>query len=233
MWFSIRNEFPFQPNSFLNFPPGYVQDNSMAIRGLYAIADPAWAGGRTPVALARTYVEGGCRLIQLRAKSESRSQIQTWAQEIMALKKQCDFTFIVNDHVDVALEVGADGVHVGANDTPVAAIRKRAGPKFLIGYSSHSLEEAVAAEKAGTNYVAFGAIFPSKTKGPGHSVQGLEKLRDVVAALKVPVVAIGGITRANFEQVRDTGAAAIAMITALTETPSVMMETAHFVSLLK
>lgn len=211
------------------------------IHGLYAIADPTFAGGRTPVELAKDYLEGGCRLIQLRVKPQPKFQIQKFAQEIMALKKSGDFTFIINDHVDIALEVGAEGVHVGANDEPVEEIRKRvgrrvgdrAGKKMLIGYSSHSLKEALAAEKAGADYVAFGAIFPSKTKGPGHPVQGLEKLRAVVRAVKIPVVAIGGITRENFAQVRATGAAAIAMITALTEAPSVIKEAAHFVSLLK
>lgn len=202
----------------------------MSIRGLYAIADPTWAGGRTPVELAKAYWEGGCRLIQLRAKSGSQSQMQKWAQKIAALKKSCDFTFIINDHVDVALEVGADGVHVGANDEPVSEIRRRVGKKFLIGYSSHSLEEAVVAEKAGADYAAFGAIFPSKTKGPGHPVQGIARLREVVRAVKIPVVAIGGITRANFAAVRETGVAAIAMITALTEAKDVTKEVRYFLN---
>ena len=135
----------------------------------------------------------------------------------MSFKNDFDFTFIINDHVDVALEIGADGVHVGADDMPVAEVRKKVGDKMLIGYSSHSLEEALQAEEGGADYVAFGAIFPTKTKGPGHPVQGLEKLRAVVEAVKIPVVAIGGINKENFGQVLETGVASIAMITALTD----------------
>lgn len=147
----------------------------------------------------------------------------------MVLKKKYDFTFIMNDHVDIALEVGADGVHVGADDMPVDQVRRQVGAKMLIGYSSHSISEALEAQKAGADYVAFGAIFPTKTKGPGHPVQGLDRLRELVTAVPIPVVAIGGITRGNFKNVMETGASAIAMITALTDSPNIEQEARFFV----
>ncbi len=214
------------------------------IKGLYTIAEN--------VSQAEAFLKGGARIVQLRRKDNGQrttdngpkkvqpvfgplstvrcplstphgplSVVQV-SKKILALKRRYDFTFIVNDYVEVAKEIGADGVHVGADDMPVAEVRKIVGPKMLIGYSSHSLEEAVAAEKAGANYVAFGAIFPTKTKGPGHPVQGLEKLRGVVQALRVPVVAIGGINKSNMESVMKTGAAAVAMITALTEAADIV-----------
>lgn len=169
-------------------------------------------------------------MIQLRIKSKdfSQTQICAIAKEINGLKKKYPFTFIVNDFVDVALEVKADGVHVGAEDLPIAEVRRKIGKKMSIGYSSHSLEEALEAQAAGADYVAFGAIFPSITKGPGHPVQGVKKLREVVERVKIPVVAIGGIGRENFEQVLQTGVKAIAMITALTQANDISEEVKYY-----
>lgn len=195
-----------------------------SIQGIYAIADPAYAPAGDPVGFARRCLEGGAQVLQLRVKFQDKSRILDWAHQIVAMKKKFPFTFIVNDSVDVALEVGADGVHVGEGDLPIPEVRQCLGEKMLIGYSSHALGEAMAAAKSGADYVAFGAIFPTKTKGPGHPVQGLEKLRAVVQGVKVPVVAIGGITRKNFDSVRETGVAAIAMITGLTEAKDVTHE---------
>ncbi len=134
----------------------------------------------------------------------------------------------MNDFVDVAAEVHADGVHVGANDMPVDEVKRRIRPGMLVGYSSHALDEARGAEACGADYVAFGAIYPTPTKGPGHPVQGLEKLREVVAALKVPVVAIGGITRANIDEVKATGVASVAMISALCRAENITEEVRWF-----
>jgi thiamine-phosphate pyrophosphorylase len=137
------------------------------------------------------------------------------ASEVAGFKKNNDFILIINDHADIACQVGADGVHVGTNDMPVTEIRKTFGDEIMIGFSSHSAEEAKKAWEMGADYVAFGAIFPTKTKGPGHPVQGLEKLREVVAAASIPVVAIGGICRENIEGVLKTGVSSVAMISAL------------------
>ena len=211
------------------------------IQGLYAIADNSFRPDLTPADLAEAFLQGGTKIVQLRMKptdvilsprgEESRNpqdNIFNNAQKIMRLKKKYDFTFIVNDHVDVALAVEADGVHVGADDMPVTEVRRRVGPKMLIGYSSHSLEEALEAEKAGADYVAFGAIFPTKTKGPGHPVQGLEKLQQVVQALEIPLVAIGGINKENFRGVLETGVSSVAMITALTDAENIAEATKFF-----
>ncbi|MBI5298960.1 MAG: thiamine phosphate synthase [Deltaproteobacteria bacterium] len=206
---------------------------SQNLQGLYTIADNQFRPDKSHVQLAEAFLRGGAKIVQLRMKKDHGLWTmdcgpETIARNIMMLKKKYDFTFIVNDFVDVALEVGADGIHVGANDMPVQEVRRKVGSKMLIGYSSHSLAEALVAEKAGADYVAFGAIFPTKTKGPGHPVQSLEKLRKVVETLKVPVVAIGGIGRKNFNQVLETGVASVAMITALTGAPDIAEVTRYF-----
>ena len=121
-----------------------------------------------------------------------------------------------------------DGLHVGKNDAKIRMCRDRLGPEKIIGYSSHALEEAVAAEKSGADYVAFGAIFPTATKGPGHPIQGLEKLKWVVDSVRVPVVAIGGIGRDAIDGVLKTGVASVAMISALANASDCSAETKFF-----
>lgn len=197
-------------------------------KGLYAIADNGFSGRRAPSELAKAYLEGGCRLIQLRMKGCEVSLFSREAEKILQFKKEYSFTFILNDHVKMAKELGADGVHIGAHDMKIAEARAILGADKMIGYSSHGLGEALQAEKEGADYVAFGAIFPTRTKGPGHPVQGLGKLRQTVKALNIPVVAIGGITETNIADVRETGVHAYAMITALTEAENIAAATRDF-----
>lgn len=198
------------------------------ISGLYAIADSGFSPSGGLVGLTRDFLRGGAKIVQLRMKGVSETEIMPVARDIFELKRDFDFTFILNDAVGIAKELGVDGVHVGENDLPVSEVRRLVGSTMRIGYSSHSLEEAVSAEKVGADYVAFGAIFPTKTKGPGHPVQGLDRLRQVVGACSVPVVAIGGVTRHNIENVLATGVASVAMITALAQAENVENETRAF-----
>lgn len=196
--------------------------NSDRIRGLYAIADKNFNPCASLPELVGKFLMGGCKIVQLRMKSANvrpslwNDDVFEAAKEVMRFKKHFDFQLIINDYVDVAAELRADGVHIGKNDMPVEDVRRRVGDRLIIGYSSHSLEEAVAAEKAGADYVALGAIFRTATKGPGHPIVGIETLRQVTQTLKVPVVAIGGIKRENYKAVFGAGASAAAMITALT-----------------
>lgn len=204
------------------------------MRGLYAIADSQWNPLSSLAQLAEQYLKGGARTIQLRVKRDASesgddADVMKAAMEIMRLKKRWPFVFIVNDYVDVAIEVGADGVHVGANDMPVEEVRARIPEGMLIGYSSHSTEEARVAAGNGADYVAFGAIFPTRTKGPGHPVQGVAALSEVVQVVGVPVVAIGGITRKNIASVLETGVSSVAMITALSTAASVVDEVRWYV----
>ena len=206
------------------------------ISGLYAIADDHWNPAPALADLVRMFLKGGCRLVQLRMKPDPANSKGGWedrvrgvAREIMGLKDGYDFTFVINDYPRVALDVGADGIHVGQGDMPVEELRGLVGERMIVGYSSHDIEEAKRAASAGADYVSFGAIFPTSTKGPGHPVQGLARLRDLTMAVDVPVVAIGGIRRENVRQVIEAGAAAAAMITALSQAPDVVTETDWFV----
>lgn len=195
-----------------------------SIKGLYAIVDPSVTPECDPLDLARSYLLGGASILQLRDKKrrETSSAYRRFvesARGIISLKEEFSFLFLVNDDLEVAraLDSQADGIHVGQDDPSIESCRESLGPGKLIGYSSHSLEEALEAERRGADYVAFGAIYPTPTKGPGHPVQGLERLKEVVKALRIPVVAIGGIGRHNIEEVLATGVASVAMISALAQ----------------
>ena len=202
------------------------------MKGLYAIIDRS-VSPVPLIDLAKEYFEGGTRVVQLRDKkrlesAHSRESFWKTAKQIVALKQQYSFLFIVNDDLEAVREVRADGIHVGKDDPSIQECRQFLGREKLIGYSSHSLEEAIEAEKNGADYVAFGAIFPTPTKGPGHPVQGIEKLREVVKAVSIPVVAIGGIDRGNIKEVLSTGVASVAMISALAKAKDRVTEARFF-----
>ena len=198
------------------------------IRGLYAIADSKWNPCGSMLVLVEKFLKGGCKIVQLRMKDAPKGEVLENALDVCKLKDEHDFTFIINDHADVAMEVGADGVHVGENDEPVSKIKEKCGEGFIIGHSSHSVDEAVEAAKDGADYVAFGAIFQTRTKGPGHPVQGVEKLKSLVQAVDKPVVAIGGIDRTNIRDVLKTGVSSVAMISALSQSDNVETEVGYF-----
>lgn len=204
-------------------------DDPSKIFGLYTIADTMHRPDLTPFDLAREFVRGGAPIIQLRMKGKGRDELRQQAGLIMTLKKEADFTFIVNDDPLVACEVGADGVHLGQGDMGVAVARRILGPKKLIGVSTHSLSEAIAAERDEADYVACGAIFPSISKPKDHIVIGLDGVKKIANAVRIPVVAIGGINRSNFSEVFRNGARAAAMISALTTPSDIAKEVSYFV----
>lgn len=190
---------------------------SMApIRGIYGICDTTFTPQKTHQEIAQGLLAGGVRIIQLRMKdTQDLDKVAQTARAILKLKQDYDFTFILNDYVELAHDLRVDGVHVGADDMALPQVRELVGNRCLIGYSSHSLKEGLDAAAAGADYVALGAIFPTATKGPGHPVVGLETLRELVAQSSKPVVAIGGIHQENYSEVLQTGVPAIAMISAL------------------
>lgn len=174
---------------------------------------------------------GGVKILQLRMKGADAAARRVVAQQLQGLKRRYDFALIINDDLELACELGADGYHGGCEDAPIPEARGRLAGGRWIGYSAHSLPEALQAERAGADYVAFGAIYPSALKGPGHPVQGVEKLRELVKQLRVPVVAIGGIGRDNIKTVRATGVASVAMISALVQAPSPREEAQYYTGL--
>ncbi|HEY2990076.1 MAG TPA: thiamine phosphate synthase [Candidatus Binatia bacterium] len=182
---------------------------------LYAILDTSFAKGRPPTEILREFLQGGVKLIQLRAKELSSGDFFALAKEARQLTREAGATFIVNDRADVALACAADGVHLGQDDLPLHAARKILGPKKIIGISTHDLPQARAAELNGADYIGFGPIFGSTTKDTGYTARGLEMLREIRKAVKIPIVAIGGVNECNVAEVWKAGADAAAIISDL------------------
>lgn len=203
------------------------------MRGLYAIVDNTPVPERSHLWLAEQYLQGGARILQLRMKGGPGNEVAVVARSIRALKKKYQFTFILNDQLSLAKELDVDGYHGGQDDPSPSVAREVLGAGKLIGYSSHSLLEAEQAVQQGADYVAFGAIFPSPLKGPGHPVQGVKKLSEVVSKIAVPVVAIGGIGRDNVQQVLATSVACVALISGLATAPQPAHEVEYYTRLFR
>jgi thiamine-phosphate pyrophosphorylase len=176
----------------------------------YAIADPA--GGHDPVELSELILAAGARILQLRLKDVSGRDFLMAARAIAPRCLARGAIFIVNDRVDIAIAAGADGVHLGQSDLPLAAARELIGPDKIIGISTRDAAMARAAESGGADYIGFGPMYPGGLKKT-ESGQGLAKLRAVRAAVKIPIVAIGAITEATMPEVLAAGADAAAIIT--------------------
>ena len=181
---------------------------------LYAVTDQAWVGRQTLLEQIEDALRGGATCVQLREKSLEKEAFTAEARAVLALCRRYGAPLIINDRVDVALESGADGVHVGIEDAPVAEIRQRTGPDFIIGATAKTVEQARAAEAAGADYLGVGAVFPSPTKQNAIRITA-EELRAICASVSIPAVAIGGITRENMGELRGCGMAGIAVVSAL------------------
>jgi thiamine-phosphate pyrophosphorylase len=179
---------------------------------LYAILDPSQSKGRPAIGILTDLLNGGAKLLQLRAKDLTSNEFYRLAIEVRELTRQAGCLLIVNDRVDIAMASQADGVHLGQEDLPLETARKLMGEQKMIGISTHDLRQAQEAASAGADYIGFGPIFGTATKDTGYSARGVEMLREVCAAVKIPVVAIGGITEDNVNQVWNAGADAAAMI---------------------
>ena len=200
------------------------------MRGLYAVTPDAGETDRL-LAIVTAALEGGVRLVQYRNKLASRLLKLEQAHALKAVCSAHNAALIVNDHVDLALAVDADGVHLGREDAALAAAREALGLDKLIGISCYdNLERARSAERAGADYVAFGSFFPSRVK-PGAVRAPVELLAQAKRELSVPIVAIGGITRDNAGELVTAGADALAVISALFEAADVASAARAFQSL--
>ncbi len=182
---------------------------------LYAIVDPAQTGGRPLASVIDAMLAGGVSALQLRVKDRPADEFLRMALSARERTARAGCLFIVNDRVDIALAAGADGVHLGQEDLPLEAARPLVGD-MLIGVSTHSLEQAEAAERGGADYIGFGPMFPTQTKETGYGSRGLSMLASVRRRVRVPIVAIGGITAENVARTWRAGADAAAMISYLT-----------------
>ena len=187
----------------------------MNLRGLYLILDPAVAGSRSLTGIVQTALGAGVRLFQLRMKILETQKLYEMAAVLCPLVQKGGGTFIVNDRVDVAKAIGADGVHLGQEDLPLADARAILGPGRLIGISTHNPAQAVEAEAGGADYIGFGPVFPTATKENPDPVVGVEGLREVRTRIRIPIVAIGGITPKNAGDVCAAGADCVAVVSAV------------------
>jgi thiamine-phosphate pyrophosphorylase len=159
-------------------------------------------------------LDGGLDWVQLRNKAASAAAMYAEAAQLLAMTQQCGAQLSINDRLDVALAVAADGVHLASQSLPVDAAVQLAGRRLMVGRSVHALAEAVAAAATGADYLTFGHVFPTTTH-PGLPPRGLAELQAIVSAVGVPVLAIGGITVDNLDAVLQTGCAGIAVISAI------------------
>ncbi|MCC8064173.1 MAG: thiamine phosphate synthase [Clostridiales bacterium] len=181
---------------------------------LYAVTDRAWLHGRTLESQVEQAILGGATIVQLREKHLTGEALLAQATALCALCRRYGVPFLVNDDVALALAVGADGVHVGQEDMAAEQARALLGPDKLIGVSAHSVAQAVAAQRAGADYLGCGAAFVTGTKTDARPIPR-ETLQAVTAAVDIPVVAIGGITRGNLPQLQGCGLAGAAVVSAL------------------
>lgn len=197
---------------------------------IYLVTDSNCIGERSLLECVEEALKGGVTLVQYRSKETDGGIMY---KEALALRELCDkyqVPLIVNDRVDVALAVGAAGVHLGQDDLPCAAARKLVPENFIIGVSAHNVEEALAAQKDGANYLGCGAVFGSQTKNNVSSL-GLEKLKSIREAVDIPIVGIGGVTADNYAKVLETGANGAAIVNGILGAQDVKSETEKFVNI--
>jgi len=168
---------------------------------LYAVTDRAWLKNHTLLQEVENALKGGTTFVQLREKNLEEEKFMKEAVEIQALCKKYNVPFVVNDNVNIALAMDADGVHVGQSDMQACQVRKKLGPDKIIGVSANTVEQALAAEKNGADYLGVGAVFPTGSKEDAQDVS-LDTLKAICLAVDIPVVAIGGINKENVWQLQ-------------------------------
>ena len=181
---------------------------------LYAVTDRAWVGKQSLYQQVESALKGGATCVQLREKELDEETFYEEAVAIAALCRQYGVPFFINDNVEIAVKCHADGIHVGQEDMAAAQVRQRVGDGMMIGVSVHSVEEALEAVKNGADCLGVGAMFSTSTK-TDINVLSKETLRDICAAVDIPVVAIGGIHKSNLSQLADTGVDGVALVSAI------------------
>lgn len=182
---------------------------------VYVLTDRVLEAGRNPRVVVKAAIEGGANAIQLRWKSGPLSEAMRSGQELRELCRDAGVLFIVNDRVDLAMVLGADGVHLGVEDLPVSSARELVGHRMVIGYSPATIDDAVVAERSGADYLGVGPIFRTATKADAGTATGTRHLAEMVRSVSIPVVGIGGITADNAQAVIAAGAVGVAVISAV------------------
>lgn len=187
---------------------------------IYPVTCERLSNGRSDIEVLEGLVAGGAGIVQLREKEMPERDFYLLAERFREITAGAGMLLIINDRVDVALAVGADGVHLGQDDFPVPAAR-RIAPDLLIGASSHNLEEALRAQEQGADYVNIGPIFPTGTKTGIEHFLGPEAIGAIAPSLKIPFTVMGGIKESNIDLVLRAGARRIAVVTAITQAPDI------------
>lgn len=182
---------------------------------LYAVTDRSWSDREHPfIWQVEEALKGGVTMLQLREKELSKEDCYREALEVQRLCRQYQIPFLINDDVELACAIDADGVHVGQLDMEASLVRKKIGDKKILGVSAQTVEQAILAEQQGADYLGVGAIFTTKSKADAQSVE-IETLRKICHAVSIPVVAIGGITENHLNQLANTGICGVAVIQAI------------------
>lgn len=181
---------------------------------LYAVTDRHWLNGRTLYSQVEEALKGGATFIQLREKELDEEHFLEEAEEIKELCGRYQVPFVINDNVDIALAMDADGVHVGQSDMEAGDVRAKLGPDKIIGVSAQTVEQALMAEENGADYLGVGAVFPTGSKADAVEVSH-DTLKAICEAVQIPVIAIGGISRENVLELSGNGICGIAVISAI------------------
>lgn len=199
---------------------------------LYAITDSAWLKEKTLPEAVEEAILGGATFIQLREKNLSYEKFLKIAREVKSVADKYNIPFVINDNVDVAVQVDADGAHIGQSDEEIKTAREKLGPHKIIGLSAGTVEEAIKAEQSGADYIGVGAIFNTSTKLDANTVS-LETLKKICKEVNIPVVAIGGISKDNVLELADTGIAGISVVSAIFAQNNIKVATSELLKLTK
>ena len=193
----------------------FTRDDIRKAMLLYAVTDQMWLKeGETLSGVVEEVLKNGATFLQIREKDLTPDAFEAEAERLKSLCAQYSVPFVVNDSVEIALQCDADGVHVGQSDIKGRDIRSMIGPDKILGISAGTVEEAIAAEKAGADYIGVGAIFATSTKKNARSMT-MERLKEIVASVSIPVVAIGGISAENILQLCGSGVDGVAVVSAI------------------
>lgn len=199
---------------------------------LYAVSDSMWLNGRTLPEVIREALEGGATFMQIREKELPYDSFLALAKEVKKITDEYHVPYVVNDEVEIAKEINADGVHIGQSDKALVEARKILGPDKIIGVSAQTVEQAIEAEKNGADYLGVGSIFTTSTKLDADDVS-FETLREICDAVSIPVVAIGGIKADNILKLKGTHVDGVAIVSGIFAAENIKEDTAKLLEISK
>lgn len=199
---------------------------------LYAVTDRTWLNGDTLYNQVEKALKGGATFVQLREKELDQDTFLTKAKEIKELCKKYQVPFVINDNVDIAIAIDADGVHVGQKDMESASVRRKLGPNKIVGVSVQTVEQAILAQQRGADYLGVGAVFQTGSKADADKVSHTT-LKAICEAVDIPVIAIGGISKKNVRLLSKTGICGVAVISAIFAQPDIEKATKELNELTK